>query len=138
MLHFVEKSDIILLTINTINLSKFTHKLKEEFRMSVIVQEWKKSDYMGKYYDFDKIMRNYTSKDRRVNIEELRKMPGYEALRIMWMLNSTCGEIDKENVIDVIKENSSIATNIEQEMKEVLNAIGEASDVLPETFVVTL
>jgi len=139
MLLFVKKNDIILLTIDTINLSKITHKLKEEFEMGVIEQGWKKGDYMGKYYDFDKIMRNYVSNDKRVNIEELKKMPGYEGLRIMWMLFSTTGEIDNEKVIEIIKENNeAIKSNPKQEMKEVLNAIGEASDVLPEAFVVTL
>lgn len=101
-----------------------------------LVANWRKEDYSGLFYKFDELMDSYIL-EQNLDAKTIRKNPGYEAMRIAWMVIKSNNQIIPNNLEQIIKENLPDLDNIRKSMEEVINLIGDEGRI-PEEFIKAL
>lgn len=104
-------------------------------------------EYPGLYYQFDGIIRKVIQEQGYAkNGVEIRKMPGYELLRIAWIAIQVDKSISDNEIVETVLYNQSVATSstpgllaknrdpIIQKMVEVVRCIGD-EDSSPMEFI---
>lgn len=90
--------------------------------------------YVNFYYKYDEIMRECIKKDKKSSIVAVRRIPGYEMLRIAWIEYQINKNMTEDEMIEIVKNKISLLTSQEkvekqrnpilQKMIEVIRSVG--------------